>query len=1043
MILKKKILLFGLCLAMAGKTNTLQAQSQLYPQLFNLNEVTLGDGPMRKAMLLNDSILLEYDVDRLLTPFCRQAGISGWEDQHPNFSNWGSGSFRLDGHVGGHYLTALALAYAANDDATIKAKMLERLNYMVDKLDECQRQYDNNTKGLYGFIGGLPDNSVWTKMYAGDMSGYTSNRGNVPLYVQHKVFAGLRDAYIYAGNEKALECLKKLCDWGINIIAKFTDSQVQTILDTEHGGINEVYADVYRITGEKKYLDAAIRYSHNTMVNGMQSLSTTFLNSKHANTQVPKYVGFARASQEETLAEDGDASVAKKYLAAARNFWVDVTGNRTVCIGGNSVDEHFLAAANCSNYITNPNGPESCNTNNMLKLTERLFEEDHNAKYADFFEKALYNHILSTQNPTTGGYVYFTSLRPQHYRMYSQVNSAMWCCVGTGMENHSKYGEFIYARSTEGNDTLFVNLFIDSKLNNDKYQVTQKTRFPYEQASTITVDKGGQFAVSIRCPQWCDGFKLTVNGQDAGVTCTPGTYATISRTWATGDIVAVALPMKVNVEACPNYTDYAAIKYGPILLGAKTSTEGLAGQFAGDGRMDHCPSQGAQLSLTSAPMLIGERSTVADSVYCVDAENMIFKIRPGLYNSSKWQDFTLQPFYTVHEARYMVYWNQITAEKWDQIRAEVEYEEEQSQKLADRTIDYVSTGEQQSDAGHGRIGEYGTGTYNGEYYIDAKSGKWFSYQLETKGETDNVSLMCRYTAEDKGRVCTIYIDDEEFQKVKLAPTASKGFFNVEYPIDRKMLIKADGTPKDTIVVKFAATGSTATPGLYYLRLLRNYEPMPAYSFIPVWWTLGDANRVNSVSYPSNGTIHVNGKNGSNNICLCMNTAYSDLSYVTNKQNLLLVAATGVGTKATDSYLWWLNGCNKNSQVQAKYRVAVNDTVYTLWDITTSGLNDYMKKDTILISSNSKSYATCFGLTSTRSDWSADVFDIAFYSPQEAVDTYPALCDALGLQTAINGVEVKRGHSDVVYTIGGTRINWAKAKQRPGVYIIEGKAKVVR
>lgn len=1039
----KRNLLMALALTLAGGYSTVDAQSQLYPQLFNLNEVTLGEGPMRKAMLLNDSILLEYDVDRLLTPYCRQAGIAGWESAHPNFSNWGSGSFRLDGHVGGHYLTALALAYAANDDAAIKAKMLERLNYMVDKMDECQRKFDDDSTGLYGYIGGLPDNTVWTKMYAGDVSGFNSNRGNVPLYVQHKIFAGLRDAYVYAGSEKALECFKKLCDWGINLISNLTDTQVQSILDTEHGGMNEVYADAYRLTGDERYQTAAKRYSHLTMVNGMQSLSTTFLDSKHANTQVPKYVGFARASQEEALMDGGDASVVEKYLKAVRNFWTDVTSNRTVCIGGNSVDEHFLAAANSSNYITNPNGPESCNTNNMLKLTERLFEGDHSARYAEFYERALFNHILSTQNPTTGGYVYFTSLRPQHYRMYSQVNQAMWCCVGTGMENHSKYGEFIYARSVEGADTLFVNLFIDSKLNSEKYQLTQQTKWPYEQSSTLTIGKGGSFALSVRCPQWADGFKLTVNGEDAGLTYEAGSYATISRTWSEGDVVVVSLPMKISVEECPNYTDYAALKYGPILLGAKTSTENLAGQFAGEGRMDHCPSQGSQLSLTSAPMLIGERETVADSVYSVDADNLIFKIRPGLYSSDRWSDLTLQPFYTVHEARYMVYWNQLTAERWAEIRAQVEYEEQLAQELSDRTIDYVSTGEQQSDAGHGRIGDYGTGTYDGEYYIDAKSGKWFSYELTTNGETENISLMCRYTAADKGRVCTIYIDEEKFQEVTLSPSSSSGFFNVEYPIDSKMLLKEDGTPKEMITVKFVASGSTATPGLYYLRLLRNYQPMKAYTYIPVWWGVGDANRVNSVSYGDNSTIHVNGKSGTNNICLAMNTAYSDICYVTKEQNYLLVAGRGLSTKATDSYLWWLNGCNKGSQVKATYSVADGDTTYVLWDIPSSGIDDYMKTDTIMVSANGKSYATCFGLTSTRADWSADISDLGFYSPQQAVDTYPALSDALGIVSAISEVGVGKANGNVVYNLSGMRINKADALRKAGVYVVDGRKHVVK
>ena len=444
------------------------AQQKLYPQTFDLQEVQLLDGPFKRAMELNDDVLLQYDVDRLLTPYFRQAGLSGWEAMHPNFENWGSGSFRLDGHVGGHYLSALALAYAASDDAAMRARLLERLEYTVQMMDSCQRVFDNNTQGLYGYIGGLPDNSVWTKMYSGDLSGFNNNRGNVPFYTVHKMYAGFRDAWLYAGNEQARVCFLKLCDWGINLIGNLSESTMQEVLRTEHGGMNEVYADAYQMTGDAKYLAAAQRYSQTSMVNGMQSVSPTFLNSMHANTQVPKYVGFARVAQQDGLG----TSSATRYGAAAKNFWTDVVKNRTVAFGGNSVDEHFLTQSNCANYIHNPNGPESCNTHNMMKLSENLFACTRDADYADFYEQAMYNHILSTQHPETGGYVYFTPLRPQHYRMYSQVNEAMWCCVGTGMENHSKYGAFVYTHSPE-NDTLFVNLFVPSRLKSDAFCVLQ------------------------------------------------------------------------------------------------------------------------------------------------------------------------------------------------------------------------------------------------------------------------------------------------------------------------------------------------------------------------------------------------------------------------------------------------------------------------------------------------------------------------------------------------------------------------------------------
>ena len=660
------------------------AQSRLYPRLFDLQEVTLNEGVFKQAMELNDKTLLEYDVDRLLTPYCRQAGFTEWEQQHPNFQNWGSGNFRLDGHVGGHYLSALALAYAASKDEDMRDKLKARMDYMVDKMDECQRVFDNHTDGLYGYIGGYPDNNIWTGIYRGDLGLYNAGRGNVPLYTMHKIYAGLRDAWVYGGNEKAKACFLKLCDWGVNLISNIDDATLQSILDTEHGGINEMYADAYQMTGEAKYLEAAKRYSHQLMVTGMQTVNTTFLDNKHANTQVPKYIGFARIAQEEN---DGTATA---YRAAAQNFWTEVTEHRTVALGGNSIAEHFLPANRSSEYITNPDGPESCNTNNMLKLTEDLFADRQDAKYADFYEYAMLNHILSTQNPHTGGYVYFTSMRPQHYRMYSQVNQAMWCCVGTGMENHSKYGEFIYAHSP-ANDTLFVNLFIASQLDSEHFALTQQTGFPYDEQTTLTIDKAGTYVLAVRHPGWCTGdYKIRVNGAEAAATSTPGSYAYLSRTWAAGDKIEVSLPMELSLAACPNYDSYVAFRYGPVLLGAETGTENLAGQFAGEGRMDHCPSLGSQLSLTSAPMLIGQREDVLDSVEVVDKSRLHFKIKPGLYNSNRFADLVLRPFFTIHECRYMMYWQQMTQTEWDAIKDEVMAEEEESQTLQERTLDFIA-----------------------------------------------------------------------------------------------------------------------------------------------------------------------------------------------------------------------------------------------------------------------------------------------------------------------------------------------------------------
>jgi DUF1680 family protein len=268
----KKLFFYAASLALScNMASTAKAQSVLYPQTFNYSEVTLNDGVFKTAEELNYKVLLQYDTDRLLTPFFRQAGMGDWETRHPNFSNWGSGSFRLDGHVGGHYLTALALAYASCRDASTKAMLKTRLDYMVEMMDSCQSKFDTNTDGLYGYVGGLPDNTVWTKMYGGDISGFNSNRGNVPFYVMHKIMAGLRDAYLYGGNTTAKKCFIKICDWSVNLVSKLSETTMQSVLDTEHGGMNEVILDAYQLTGDAKYLTAAKKYSHKTMITGFQT----------------------------------------------------------------------------------------------------------------------------------------------------------------------------------------------------------------------------------------------------------------------------------------------------------------------------------------------------------------------------------------------------------------------------------------------------------------------------------------------------------------------------------------------------------------------------------------------------------------------------------------------------------------------------------------------------------------------------------------------------------------------------------------------------
>ena len=819
------------------------AQSLLYPKHFDLQEVTLLDGPMKTAMDKNIELLMKYDVDRLLTPFVRQAGLASttdknskyyqWLTKHPNFKNWGGDAgFDLSGHVGGHYLTALALAYAASHDDSQRTILKERLDYMLHVMKDCQDAYDGDTSGLYGFIGGQPINASWQALYKGDLSKIRNNWGWVPFYCQHKVLAGLRDAYVYSGSEVAKELFRKLADWSVNLVAKVSESDFQGFLGCEHGGMNETLLDAYQLFGEKKYLTAAKKYSHKDMINNMQTLNTTFLDGKHANTQVPKYIGFERIFELDPTATT--------YRKAAENFWTDVAENRTVCIGGNSVGEHFLSKANSNRYIDQLDGPESCNTNNMLKFSEMLADRTGDAKYADFYEQATWNHILSTQDPETGGYVYFTTLRPQGYRIYSTVNQGMWCCVGTGMENHSKYGHFIY--SHDGKETLYVNLFIPSRLVNDNFVITQETNFPNTQTTEITVGKAGNYAIAIRHPQWAgEAFNIAVNGSPIDITVVKGkaSYVTIKRQWLQGDKITVNFDMQLRYETCPNYTDYIAFKYGPILLAAQTSEgEKLQNEYAGAGRMDHAPgSMASSMKLTSAPMLIGNRSDVLSRIERLRSANLSFNIdvsRPSV-DSYKWTTLKLVPFYQIHHARYACYWYQQTEENFK--KSSMAADENAAAALAERTLDFVAPGEQQSEAGHEAkySSESGTGNYNGERYRDARANGYIQYSLfNKKGVKDGLSIMLRFTTADKGRKGYLSVDGKKIADITVPSSvkdAENGFYNVEFPIPSELAVDKNGNAKEKFIVRLTASSSTLIPGLYYMRLMSSTEATSLQSVI--------------------------------------------------------------------------------------------------------------------------------------------------------------------------------------------------------------------
>ena len=764
-----------------------KAQTNHQVSYFSLQDVKLLSSPFLQAQQTDLHYILALDPDRLLAPFLHEAGL---QPKAPSYTNWENTG--LDGHIGGHYLSALSMMYAATGDTAV----YNRLNYMLNELNRAQQ-----TVGT-GFIGGTPGSlQLWKDIKAGKIraGGFDLNGKWVPLYNIHKTYAGLRDAYLYAGSDLAHQMLVALTDWMIDITAGLTDQQMQDMLRSEHGGLNETFADVAEITGDKKYLELARRFSHKVILDPLVK-DEDRLTGMHANTQIPKVIGYKRIAD---LAQD------QNWDHAARFFWNTVVNHRSVCIGGNSVREHFHPADNFTSMLNDVQGPETCNTYNMLRLTKMLYQTSPDIRFADYYERALYNHILASQQPTKGGFVYFTPMRPGHYRVYSQPETSMWCCVGSGLENHTKYGEFIYAHTK---DTLYVNLFIPSRLTwkDKKITLIQETRFPDEEQIRFRVEKSKKkaFSLKLRYPSWAKGASVSVNGKVQETNAQPGEYLTIHRKWKAGDEITLNMPMQVALEQIPDRENFYAFMYGPIVLASPTGTENMDGLYADDSRGGHI-AHGKQISMQEIPMLVGSAASLPQSLQKINDDLVAFTYTGSVYPAQK-EALKLIPFFRLHDSRYAIYFHQVTEAEVESIRKEVALSERKAMELANQTVDLIFPGEQQPESDHGILYEQAeTGINKDRHFRRAKG--WFSYNLKVKEEASQLMITVR--KEDYTKVA-ILLNNE---KLTVNPTISKpdkeGFITICYSLPQKL--SAGSYP-----IRFSPDGTEWTPAIYEVRLLK-------------------------------------------------------------------------------------------------------------------------------------------------------------------------------------------------------------------------------
>ena len=761
-----------------------KAQTNHQVSYFSLQDVKLLSSPFLQAQQTDLHYILALDPDRLSAPFLREAGLT---PKAPSYTNWENTG--LDGHIGGHYISALSMMYAATGDTTV----YNRLNYMLNELHRAQQAVGN------GFIGGTPGSlQLWKEIKEGSIrpESFSLNGKWVPLYNIHKTYAGLRDAYLYAGSDLARQMLIALTDWMAGITSGLTEQQMQDMLRSEHGGLNEIFADVADITGDKKYLELARRFSHKTLLEPLIG-GEDHLTGMHANTQIPKVIGYKRIA---------DLTQNDAWDQAARFFWNTVVNNRSVCIGGNSVREHFHPADNFTSMINDVQGPETCNTYNMLRLTKMLYETSADVHFMDYYERALYNHILSTQDPVQGGFVYFTPMRAGHYRVYSQPQTSFWCCVGSGMENHARYGEMIYGHK---DNNLYVNLFIPSTLRWGDTQIEQQTAFPDEEGSTLVIspEKGKkEFTLLFRIPEWTkpEALRLSVNGKRQNVTVKEG-YVSLNRTWSKGDKVRLELPMHLRAIALPDGSANYSILYGPIVLAARLGKQNQDGMFADDSRGGHIAA-GPRLPLQTMPVIVGDKNNLLSHLKKVEGKPLTFTLS-GVY-PERYEGMTVEPFFRLYECRYMVYWPVLSVQELQARQEQLAKEEKERAALDGMTADKVICGEQQPESDHFiRMENSRTGDDEGIHWREAAG--WFSYRMKTNGKQVN-KVRIRFRSEIR-KDAKVWINGQEVGRLAGKPVSdvSVGIFDVP----------ASMQSNEQLEIKIGKGNEKVTPHIYEVRLV--------------------------------------------------------------------------------------------------------------------------------------------------------------------------------------------------------------------------------
>jgi hypothetical protein len=750
--------------------------------LFPLEEVQLLESPFKQAMERNATYLLGLEPDRLMYNTRKYAGL---EPKGEIYGGWEKRG--IAGHTLGHYLTAISHQYAATGDKRFK----DRIDYTIAGMAECQNAYGD------GYIGGLPPTELGSIRAL--KQGNAELKGWVPWYTQHKVLAGLVDAWVLGKNDQAKQVALKLADWVDDVTAPLAPEQVQHMLRIEHGGMLETLLQIYHLTGNPKYLETSQRFYHHAIFDPLLA-GKDDLDGKHANTQIPKITGLARKYE---VTGDADARKSSEF------FWDTVVHNRSWATGGNSAGEHFFPVGRAHEHLS-PWAAESCNTYNMLKLTEHLLCWEPTVERADYYERALYNHILGSEEPEKGMFMYFISLRPGDFKTYSTPYDSFWCCVGTGMENHTKYGEAIYLKGEDG-ERLYVNLFIPSVLTwTEKGLVLeQRTHYPNEETTELTIQQAPETALPIlvRCPLWTVApVSFEVNGNPIETNSKPGQYAEITRVWKKGDRLRITFPMGLRTEKLEGSDKKVAFFYGPVLLagdlGKAKEVESI--------RYSKGQSYNGYVAGVEAPVLVPGRQDLLRVLKRVSGSELAFRTE-GIGRPT---DVTLRPFNALFYEYYNVYWDVLSEADWQKRKEEDLATKESRFREEARIADEIKFGEQQSEADHDlQCKRSRTGDFYQHKWREVADGGFVEFQMMVPAGALPLTLRCNYRGGDVGCEFDLMIDGALIATQKLEN--NKRDSNIDYSIPAKLT--AD---KEQLTVRIQPVPGKNAGGFFGVSLLK-------------------------------------------------------------------------------------------------------------------------------------------------------------------------------------------------------------------------------